>query len=62
MTQQQLEAVRLIVKNYDVDGIRHKHDGSVVSYYGGVLYDYTEGCFLYSRQKNFKLYIWTMAL
>ncbi len=45
MKQQQLEAVRLIVKNYDVDGIRHKHDGSVVSYYGGVLYDYTEGCF-----------------
>lgn len=43
MTRHQLEAVRLIVKNYDMDGLRRDSNGKVTGYYGGVLYDFTEG-------------------
>ena len=57
MTQQQLEAVRLIVKNYDVDGIRHNHDASVVSQYGGVLYDFTDGCIFCIVDRKISNYI-----
>lgn len=64
MIQQQLEAVRLIVKNYDVDGIRHNHDGSVVSYYGGVLYDYSDGrfCIVDRKISNYISGLWYYSI